>query len=194
MTESIVAVDLGIFAGWLQRLLLVLIKSIDKLRPPRVFGQFRAFGKNFFTEFFNAPFLDEEFDARAAAHLLFTVATEDSGNCLRDRQQFFRRHELVEDFGLSRDSPQTSADNNFESSRFDTVDCADFGGHAQIVHLSQPARVLMAAAEGRLEFTSKVLSIRVSEQELSQCPSVGGDIEGLIFADTHEGAAGDVAD
>ena len=53
--------------------------------------------------------------------------------------------------------------------------------------------MLGAAAECRLEFASKILRIRVAEQELRERVCVGSHIERFVLTDTCEGATGDVA-
>src|SRR6185436_14199863 len=84
--QFVVAVDGGELAWRLQWSFGLFLGVLDHVEPARIFAQLFADGENFLTEFFDAPLVDEEFDARGVAVLLFTVLAVDAAHRLRERK------------------------------------------------------------------------------------------------------------
>ena len=146
-----------------------------------------------FLEFLDPQILNQELDARAAAILLFAQARENAGDRLRQRQQFFRRNKRVEQLRLIRDGAEPAADGHFKAALLLSVFDLRDGDHAHVVHARESAGMLRAAAEGRLEFPSEILGVRMAHQEFGQGAGVGRDVELFIRADARVGASRHVA-
>ena len=54
--------------------------------------------------------------------------------------------------------------------------------------------MLSAAAERRLKFSAEILAIGMAEEEFSQRPRIGSDVEHFVLASSRKRAGGDVAD
>ena len=121
------------------------------------------------------------------------MTSEDTRNRLSGGQHLFGQHKLVKHFRLSRNGAETTSDDNLEASLLLPINFSYGGNKAEIMHLSQAAGVLSASTQSRLEFAAKVLSVRMPQQELSQSMGVGSHVKGLVGANTHEGATGDIS-
>ena len=100
----------------------------------------------------------------------------------------------LEQLGRVRDRPQTAADVHGEAALELAIDLFDARQQAEVVDVDQPAGVLLAAGESRLEFASEILRIGVTEQEIRHRFGVGRDVEGFVVANARQRAAGDIAD
>ena len=139
--------------------------GLQILRPSRVRRQSLALFPNQFLEFFDSQIVNQKFNARPIAILLFSQARENPGNRLGDRQQFFRRQEGVEQFRLVRNGAQSSAHVHGKTAHFLPVFGARDAHQAQVVHVRESAGMLRAAAERGFEFPAEALAVRVAEQE-----------------------------
>jgi hypothetical protein len=132
-----------------------LLGALEAVEPARIFAEFLARGEDLLAKFFNAPFVNEKFDAGGVAVLFFAVLAEDAADRLGEREQFLHRGKLGQQAGLARHRAESAADDNLETALEPAVDLAHRGGVADIVHLGQTAGVLSAAAESGLELAAK---------------------------------------
>ena len=187
------AVDLGQFAGRIQRGLIFVFDPRQVFGPPQIALKLAAFFEHFLLELLDAPGADQELHACAAALLLLAVPRKDTSDGLGDRKHFLRRKEFIEELGLLRNGAEPAADDEPKAPpRFAVHDARD-GGVTQVVHGGQPAGVLRAPAERGFELAAEVLHVRMAQQEARQGPRIRSHVKGLVRTNAGVGTRGNVA-
>ena len=84
---------------------------------------------------------------------------------MRRRQDLFGFHELVVEFCLVGDRTQATTHEQAKATLFGAVVLTDRSLEPEIMHGGQPAGVLSAPTEGRLEFAAEILAVGMAEQK-----------------------------
>ncbi len=170
-----------------------MLQAGQPIGPGRVVFQAGSLFKHQPPKLIDAQLGHQKLDPGLVAVFLFAVAGKNAGNRLRQRQQFFFRHKIGQQFGLMRHRAQPAANNHFKAFSLHPVDDSGDGDQTQIVHVGQAAGVLLAAGEGRFEFAAKVLHVAVAQKILGKLVGVAGHVERFVAADAGQRAGGHIA-
>src|SRR5262249_24834694 len=120
-------------------------------------------------------------------------ASEDSGDGLRQGEQFFFRHESLKELCLLWNSTETATHVHFKPTFFFSVLDAGCGNATHVMHVGQSTRLFFATRESNLQLSSESMGVRMAKHEFRGSFGVWCYIENLASADAGERACSDVA-